>query len=79
MFTEYCQGIIQKGDEADLPNLDVQDMNVHRFISGCVDEHLREELLKLPAPVTSDAVLEYAGRYEAAKACGAFMTKKEPD
>ena len=55
-FTEFYARLRQKGDEAELANLDIDAQYIFRIICGLSDEKLKEKFLKLQNPSLDDIV-----------------------
>jgi hypothetical protein len=62
-FTDYMMKLRQKGDEADLAALNVEQLYIFRYITGITDAKLRERFLKLESPTLEDLKRE-ARAYE---------------
>ena len=62
-FAEFYAQLRQKGDEADLAELDVEALYVHRVICAVTDMRLKEKLCKLQNPTLED-VVQTAENYE---------------
>lgn len=80
-FSEFHAILRQKGDEADLQTLKIDDLYVFRIIQGCSDSKLREKFLKLKEP-TLEMLVDESTRYEIAKrslkACGEDRGQQRP-
>jgi hypothetical protein len=72
-FADYVAKLRQKGNEADLADLSVDELYVFRILSGISDMKLKEKLLELKSPSLAALVAE-ATDFEVArrnlKACG---------
>lgn len=63
MFTDFMLKLKQKGEEADLGQLGVEQLYIFRYITGVTDVKLRERFLKLQNPSLEDLKRE-ARTYE---------------
>ena len=63
LFTDYMTKLKQKGDEADLHKLDIDEIYVFRYITSVTDSKLRERFLKLQNPTLENLKRE-ARAYE---------------
>jgi hypothetical protein len=53
-FSDFIVNLKQKGDEADLADLTVDELYMFRYVCGCTNEKLQEKLLKLNNPTLED-------------------------
>ena len=74
-FTNYMANLRQKGDEADLHALGVDEMYVFRFLTGVCDTKLRERFLKLDNP-NLEAMKQAARAYEVGKLAEEAMDER---
>lgn len=65
-FSEFIAKLDAKADEADLENIDTQELFVFRYICACTDDKLKEKLLKLEHP-TRDEIKRTTRAYEVAQ------------
>jgi len=65
-FSDFYAHLRQKGDEAELAQLTVDECYVFRVICGCSDSKLKEKFLKLENPTLED-LLKESTLYEMAK------------
>ena len=65
-FSDFSTKLREKGDEADLGKLTVDELYVFRYICGCSDSKLQERLLKIEKPTLEDLNKE-ARAYEIAQ------------
>ena len=65
-FSDWFARLRQLGDESELPSLGVDDLYVHRMISGCIDTELKKKFLKLQDP-TLEEMLHESSVHEATK------------
>ena len=54
LFTDWAAQLRKKGDEANLPALDVNDIYVFRYIQGTTDKKLRKAFLEEQNPTLAD-------------------------
>ena len=65
-FSEFTQELRKKGDEARLAELNVDEIYVLRYLTGCCDEKLTERLLK-EEEKTRDKLDKITHQYEVSK------------
>jgi hypothetical protein len=65
-FSDYVAKLRQKGNEADLASLTLDEIYIFRIMSGLVDAKLKEKLLELKSP-TLAALITEAADYEVAR------------
>ena len=76
-FMDYYAKMRAMGDEADLADLDVDDLYCFNLISGCTDKKLKEKLMRVEKP-TLEKVLHEADRYEMTqKSLGGYNSPKD--
>ena len=65
-FKAFATELRRRGHQADLANLEVDDMYVFRMMAGCTDKELRDLLFRIEEP-TMAKILKEATAYEVGK------------
>ena len=71
-FTDFSSKLINLAAEADLATVDIDDLHVFRYISGCTDSKLQQKFLKEQDP-TLPRLNAVARAYEASESAFARM------
>ncbi len=75
-FSDFSMKLRQKGEEASLETLQMEELYIFRYVTGTVDEKLRDRFLRLNNPTLEDLKSEVRS-YEVGKQAVAAMDQIE--